>query len=149
MYTLLFLLLNTISFTTAVVDPDPAPRWVPKWQGGHPPYIHDRRATAKSKKCTVKSGDPSGDDTASILAAFRDCKEDGHILFKNTTYHVGKVMTTTGLKNVDIELQGTMEWSKDIPYWLNHSIGIGFQNQSSAWLLGGGMYTQLLSLSEH
>ncbi|KAF2112713.1 exo-polygalacturonase [Lophiotrema nucula] len=79
----------------------------------------------------------SGDDTPAILSAFTDCKENGHIIFSNTTYHVGQVMNTTGLKDTDIELKGTMVWSTDIPYWLNHSLPIGFQNQSSAWHLGG------------
>ncbi|OAG06774.1 exo-polygalacturonase [Paraphaeosphaeria sporulosa] len=93
--------------------------------------------TSTSKTCEVRSGDPSGDDASAILEAFEKCKEDGHILFTNTTYYVGRAMKTTGLKDVDIELQGTMEWSKDIDYWLNNSIPIGFQNQSAAWLLGG------------
>lgn len=46
-------------------------------------------------------------------------------------------MNTTGLKDVSIELQGTLKWSDDIPYWLNNSMPIGFQNQTSAWHLGG------------
>ena len=112
--------------------------WSAKLAGGGSPYFHPREKSASDKKiCEVKAGDPSGDDTPAILDAFSQCKEDGHIIFANTTYHVGQVMNTTGLKNVDIELKGTLEWSTDIQYWLNHSLPIGFQNQSSAWFLGG------------
>jgi polygalacturonase len=49
-------------------------------------------------------------------------------------------MNTTGLKNVDIELLGTLEWpanQANIEYWLKNSLPIGYQNQSAAWLLGG------------
>jgi hypothetical protein len=81
--------------------------------------------------------DPDGDDAPAILGAFADCKTDGHIVFENTTYYVGTVMNTTGLTDVDIEVQGTLLWSDDIYYWLNNSISIGFQNQTSAWHLGG------------
>ncbi|KAF2651543.1 glycoside hydrolase family 28 protein [Lophiostoma macrostomum CBS 122681] len=97
-------------------------------------------STARTKTCEVESGDPSGDDTAAILSAFASCKRDGHILFNNTTYYIQQAMNTTGLQNVDIELLGTLEWpanSSNIAYWLSHSLPIGFQNQSAAWLLGG------------
>jgi len=134
----LLLLSVFAAAATAVIDPDPPVPWIPKYAGGHPPYFHDRTTIKpKSKTCNVKSGDPSGDDTKAILAAFSDCKENGHVVFANTTYYVGQPMTTTGLKNVDIELLGTLEWSKDVDYWLNHSLPIGFQNQSTAWFLGG------------
>lgn len=137
----IFLFLGIASVSTAVVDPDPPAPWLPEYGGEYPPYLYDRNnIIPKSKTCEVKSGDPNGDDTPAILEAFNECKKDGHILFTNTTYYVGQAMTTTGLKNVDIELQGTMEWSKDIGYWLNNSLPIGFQNQSTAWLLGGGTY---------
>jgi hypothetical protein len=29
------------------------------------------------------------------------------------------------------------KWSTDIQYWLKNSLPLGYQNQSSAWLLGG------------
>lgn len=137
----IFILLGIASLSTAVVDPDPPIPWHPKFEGGHPPYIYDRNSiTPKSRICEIKSGNLNGDDTTAILEAFQECKEDGHIIFANTTYYIGRAMTTTGLRNVDIELKGTMEWSKDIDYWLNNSLPIGFQNQSTAWLLGGGTY---------
>jgi galacturan 1,4-alpha-galacturonidase len=82
-------------------------------------------------------GKPDGDDAPAILAAFDDCKADGHIVFENTTYYVRTVMNTTGLQHVDIEVNGTLLWSDDIEYWLGASLPFGFQNQTSAWHVGG------------
>jgi polygalacturonase len=101
---------------------------------------HHSTNISKTKTCEVQSGDPTGDDTTAVLSAFASCKQDGHILFKNTTYYIQQAMNTTGLQNVDIELLGTLEWPanlSNIAYWLNNSLPIGFQNQSVAWLLGG------------
>lgn len=81
--------------------------------------------------------DPTGDDAPAIVEAFSQCSSDGHIVFEDKMYYVRSVMNTTGLKDVDIELRGTMKWSDDIPYWLSNSMPIGFQNQTSAWHLGG------------
>ena len=112
--------------------------WQPSEPGDGSPYFHDGNWPSRSKTCVVEaSNDENGDDSPSILAAFDECKEDGHIIFENTTYYVGTVMNTTGLKNVDIELRGTMLWSTDIEYWLRASLPVGFQNQTSAWHLGG------------
>lgn len=84
-----------------------------------------------------------GNDSApAIIEAFQRCghnggSERGKVIFRNETYHVKSVMNTTGLSNVDIELHGTLLWDTNLPYWLNHSLPVGYQNQSSAWLFGG------------
>ncbi|WPG97367.1 pectin lyase-like protein [Acrodontium crateriforme] len=113
--------------------------WQPKYATpGSPPYTHDGNWPARSKTCVVPSGNSSSvDDGPAILKAFDDCKVDGHIIFQNTTYHINTVMNTTGLKHVDVEVKGRLVWGTDIDYWLNHSLPIGFQNQSSAWIFGG------------
>ncbi|KAF7161732.1 hypothetical protein CNMCM5623_007219 [Aspergillus felis] len=30
-----------------------------------------------------------------------------------------------------------MQWGTNISYWLSHSLGVGYQNQSTAWVIGG------------
>ncbi|KAF4308536.1 Glycoside hydrolase family 28 [Botryosphaeria dothidea] len=93
-------------------------------------------------ECVVQPG-PNGTDSApAIIQAFRNCGRNegdarGRVVFLNETYTVKSVMNTTGLRNVDVDLQGTLLWDKNIPYWLNHSLPVGYQNQSSAWLFGG------------
>ena len=112
--------------------------WQPSHPGGGAPYSHDGEWPKRSKNCVVKAcGKPDGDDAPAILAAFDDCKTDGHIVFENTTYYVRTVMNTTGLQHVDIEVNGTLLWSDDIEYWLGASLLFGFQNQTSAWHVGG------------
>lgn len=102
------------------------------------------QGTNRSKTCTVQPG-PNGTDSApAIIRAFQECGHNaaadgsrGRVVFLNETYHVKSVMNTTGLRHVDVDLQGTLLWDTNIDYWLNHSLPVGYQNQSSAWLFGG------------
>ncbi|KAL3419434.1 exo-rhamnogalacturonase b [Phlyctema vagabunda] len=77
------------------------------------------------------------DDAPAILQAFQDCGQNGKVEFLNETYHINSVMTTTNLKNVEIDLKGTLLWGTNISYWLNNSLPVGYQNQSTAWIFGG------------
>ena len=88
----------------------------------------------RNKTCIVPAcNDPSNDDAPAIRQAFSDCRENSHIIFEDTTYYIASVMNTTGLRNVDVEVRGTLAWNNsDIDYWLNNSLPVGFQNQSSA-----------------
>jgi len=94
------------------------------------------------KTCIVQPGLNGSDSAPAIVQAFRDCGHNdagsrGKVVFLNETYTVKTVMNTTGLRNVDIDHQGTLLWDTNIPYWLNASLPVGYQNQSSAWLFGG------------
>lgn len=91
---------------------------------------------AQRKECIVQPGQ-NADDAIAIRQAFTDCGQGGKITFLPQTYHINSVMNTTGLNNVEIDLQGTLLWSTDTKYWLNHSLPIGYQNQTSAWFFGG------------
>lgn len=59
------------------------------------------------------------------------------MVFLNETYHINSIMNTTGLDHCEIELRGTLLWSTNITYWLNNSMPVGYQNQSTAWYFGG------------
>lgn len=114
--------------------------WRPSVVQQGPPYNgFDEVRPPRTKTCVIEAcNDPAGDDAPTIITAFRECSENAHIIFENTTYHIRSVMNTTGLRNVDVEVRGTLSWNNsDIDYWLNNSLPIGFQNQSSAWFLGG------------
>ncbi|KAJ7054495.1 glycoside hydrolase family 28 protein, partial [Mycena amicta] len=88
--------------------------------------------------CTVYPSGDFTDDSPAIVEAFEACGQGGTIQFLNETYWIEKVMNTSGLNDAVIDLQGTLLWSADnITYWLNNSLPIGFQNQTSAWFLGG------------
>lgn len=34
-----------------------------------------------------------------------------------------------------------MQWSTDVQYWLNNSLAVGYQNQSTAFIVGGDNVT--------
>ncbi len=78
------------------------------------------------RTCIVPAaGNPSIDDTPAVLKAFSDCGHGGKILFENTTYHINRVMNTTGLEDVEIDLRGTLLVS---PHQKNKSL-YRFRNQ--------------------
>ncbi|CAE6538634.1 unnamed protein product [Rhizoctonia solani] len=91
----------------------------------------------RGTQCTLTPGGEGVDDSQAIIDAFDQCGHNGHVVFQNTTYHIERVMNTTGLFNCTVDIQGTLLWSTDIQYWLNNSLPLGYQNQSSAWFLGG------------
>ncbi|KAG9877787.1 pectin lyase-like protein, partial [Aureobasidium melanogenum] len=104
-------------------------------------------STQTGVTCVVKPAPSGKDSSANILKAFESCGQAkaglrNRIVFKNTTYTIASVLETTGLKNVDIELHGTLSWdNSNISYWLNNSLPVGYQNQSTAWRLGGDSIT--------
>ena len=107
----------------------------------------NHRASSNPNVCVVTAAKSGGDSAQNIRNVFQTCghNPDGSrktIRFENTTYTISSVLNTTGLKNVDIELHGTLSWNNsDIQYWLANSLPVGYQNQSSAWLLGGDNIT--------
>lgn len=107
---------------------------VPRYAGEE--HLHSRGKLPTST-CVVQPDSHGGDDAPAIIEAFQRCGKNGNITFLNTTYHVESVMNTSGLENCNIDLQGTLLWGTNITYWLNNSLPVGYQNQSSAWILGG------------
>ncbi|KAL2809054.1 pectin lyase fold/virulence factor [Aspergillus granulosus] len=92
----------------------------------------------KKKTCVIPaSGTNATDDAPAIIHAFKRCGRRGKVVFKPTTYYVNSVMDIQWLEDVEIDIRGNLLWSTDIPYWLNNSLEVGYQNQSTAWILGG------------
>ncbi|KAI0535690.1 pectin lyase-like protein [Xylaria digitata] len=99
-------------------------------------------ATAQYRKtCLVDAGENNAtDDAPVIISAFKDCGHRGRVVFKPTTYYVNSVMNITWLDDVEVDLHGKLLWSTDIRYWLNNSLDVGYQNQSTAFILGDNKY---------
>lgn len=73
------------------------------------PTLEQAYRGPSTKTCVVKAGGAVDvDDTPAIIEAFNNCGRDGKVSFLNTTYHVNSVMNITGLKNCEIDLQGTL-----------------------------------------
>ncbi|KAJ5357435.1 hypothetical protein N7541_004593 [Penicillium brevicompactum] len=95
-------------------------------------------AKSDQKQCLIKSsGSNATDDAPAILEAFHKCGRNGRVIFEPTTYYVNSIMNISWLENVDIEIHGKLLWSTDILYWLNNSMEVGYQNQSTALIIGG------------
>ncbi|KAH7139579.1 extracellular exo-polygalacturonase-like protein [Dendryphion nanum] len=94
--------------------------------------IHTRRT------CTIEGGGSNAtDDAPAIRAAFEECKKNGKVIFAPKTYYINSALNITGLEDVEIDIQGELLWSTNIQYWLNASLPVGYQNQSTAFILGG------------
>jgi len=100
--------------------------------------VYGGHVVQRENTCTVHPSGNLTDDSPAIIDAFSLCGQGGTIEFLNETYWIEKVMNTTGLNDVNINLRGTLLWSaRNISYWLENSLPVGYQNQSSAWFLGG------------
>ncbi|CAG8974670.1 hypothetical protein HYALB_00006404 [Hymenoscyphus albidus] len=102
--------------------------------------VHIHLILAQEYTCPVAAAqDPSIDDVPSILHAFEDCNQHagGRAIFTNTTYHINSILDTQGLRDITIEIHGRLLWSPNTTYWLTNSLPVGYQNQSTAWILGG------------
>jgi hypothetical protein len=64
--------------------------------------------TGFRKECILTPSAYGVDDGPAIVRTFKECSRDCRIILGNGTFHIGSVMDTRGLKNVDIDLQGTL-----------------------------------------
>ncbi|KIK64270.1 glycoside hydrolase family 28 protein [Collybiopsis luxurians FD-317 M1] len=87
--------------------------------------------------CTVRSSINGSDDAPAILQAFQMCGTNGVIQLHDPLYHIETVMNTTGLSNVQIDLNGTMLWGTNLTYWRASGLPLGYDNFTTAWVLGG------------
>ncbi|RDX56268.1 pectin lyase-like protein, partial [Lentinus brumalis] len=95
------------------------------------------RVDKRGHVCTVVPERNGHDDSPSIVSAFTQCKKDASVVFLNETYHVERVLSTHGLRNVTVDIRGTLLWGTNTTYWINNSLPLGYQNQSVAWDFGG------------
>ncbi|KAF2022434.1 glycoside hydrolase family 28 protein [Aaosphaeria arxii CBS 175.79] len=108
-------------------------------------FISSAQAAPSSggrRTCVVPaSGTNQTDDAPAILKAFKKCGKGGRVVFEDKTYYVNSALNITWLEDVEIDVYGTLLWSTDIQYWLNNSLPVGYQNQSTALVLGGNKVT--------
>jgi galacturan 1,4-alpha-galacturonidase len=72
------------------------------------------RMNRNGSTCVLTPGGEGVDDSPAILEAFSQCGHNGHIIFQNATFHIERVMNTTGLRNCVVDIKGTLlvsEWS--------------------------------------
>ncbi|KAF7782744.1 CAZyme family GH28 [Agaricus bisporus var. burnettii] len=88
---------------------------------------------AAQRGCTLSA--QGGDDAPQLLRAVRSC--DTTRIPKGTTLNIATRMNMTGLSNKKIQLEGTLRFNPDLPYWTGNGFFIPFQTQITFWLLGG------------
>ncbi|CAG5157134.1 uncharacterized protein ALTATR162_LOCUS4926 [Alternaria atra] len=84
--------------------------------------------------CLVPGG--TSDDSAAIKAALTSCNNGGTVVL-DKTYTIGSLLQTTNLRDVAIELTGTINLSADISYWASNGFQLNYQEAYTAWTIGG------------
>jgi galacturan 1,4-alpha-galacturonidase len=103
----------------------------------HPGKPHaDSPPRDPSKYCFVKPSCKSDDDAANILKAFHDCNHGGTVVL-DANYNIGSPLDLTFLDSVDVAISGTINFSGDVDYWVEHSFKYAFQDSSAMWRFGG------------
>ncbi|ANB12369.1 Pgu1p [Sugiyamaella lignohabitans] len=106
------------------------------WPWSPPPT--DRSNVDYPKTCLVKPNGHGKDDAQSILNAMKTCNNGGAVVFqKNNLYTIGSPLDLTFLRDIDIYIDGTIQFTNDIPYWTEHSFKFAYQNGSAFWKFGG------------
>ncbi|KAH0589170.1 hypothetical protein H2248_004936 [Termitomyces sp. 'cryptogamus'] len=83
--------------------------------------------------CTLTAS--GGDDSPRFLEAVASCSSV--VIPKDTTLNIATRLNMTGLCDKTIDLQGTLRFAPDIPYWTGNGFFISFQTQITFWLFGG------------
>ncbi|KAG0734746.1 hypothetical protein G6F62_007582 [Rhizopus arrhizus] len=91
---------------------------------------------AAAANCVVASS--SGDAAANIASAFNNCKNGGTVTFtKGVTYNLKSVVTLQGLKNVNVNLAGTINLPARSSSFKNLDHYIAFKGDN-VQIYGGG-----------
>ncbi|KAI9328325.1 polygalacturonase [Zopfochytrium polystomum] len=88
------------------------------------------------RACHVRPVGNGGDDAPNIYAAAQKCNNGGKVVLANE-YLIKTPLDLRGLKNVDIELTGTINFYDNVTYWQDKMFYWTFQNATSIWVLGG------------
>ncbi|EGN97569.1 glycoside hydrolase family 28 protein [Serpula lacrymans var. lacrymans S7.3] len=99
-------------------------------------YASNANVQVNGNVCTVVPLGGGQDDGPNVLSAFSQCGDGGTIVL-DSYYVVGTVLVTTGLKDVNIELSGTVQYTPDIAYWSPNSLYMAYQNATTYWFLSG------------
>ncbi|KAK4237195.1 pectin lyase-like protein [Achaetomium macrosporum] len=91
-----------------------------------------------TKTCYVDSNGDGSDDSQNILKDIHKCNPGGHVVFSaGTTYIIRTASDLTFLKSIDLDIQGTIQFTNDTDYWQANSFYHTFQNATTFFQLGG------------
>ncbi|KAL2797471.1 pectin lyase fold/virulence factor [Aspergillus keveii] len=101
--------------------------------GAHHPGHHDRRTV------TIRSSRNDHDDiSADFLWGIKRANHGGRLLLKKgKKYVIGKKLDLTFLDNVEVQLDGELKFTDDVPYWQENHFYYDFQKSITFWRWGG------------
>ncbi|KAL1593137.1 hypothetical protein SLS60_010744 [Paraconiothyrium brasiliense] len=104
-----------------------------------PRPLHATASPERNRTCLAPShSDSSVDDASGILSAIQDCNDGGHVIFaEKLTYTIASPLNLTGLKAIDLDIQGTLSFTDNITYWEANSFDLEYQNATSFFAMGG------------
>lgn len=88
-----------------------------------------------NKVCFVTPSKTS-DDAPTILAAFQSCNHGGTVVLGGN-YTIASPLDLTFLDAVDVSISGTINFSGDVKYWVDHTFKYAYQASSAMWRFGG------------
>ncbi|KAL4790336.1 pectin lyase fold/virulence factor [Aspergillus venezuelensis] len=101
--------------------------------GAHHHKYHDRRTV------TIRPSQNDTDDISSdFLWGIKRANHGGRLLLKKgEKYVIGKRLDLTFLDNVEVQLDGELKFTDDVPYWQENYFPYDFQNSITWWRWGG------------
>ncbi|KAJ7184347.1 pectin lyase fold/virulence factor [Mycena filopes] len=95
----------------------------------------DGKGKGDDKACTLVAKGHGVDDAPHFLSASQACSKV--TIPAHTTLNISTRLNQTNLHNKHIDLQGTIRFNPDIPYWSGNGFSFPFQTQITFWILGG------------
>ncbi|KAJ5263353.1 exopolygalacturonase X [Penicillium angulare] len=104
----------------------------------HHPFKPFPPSQPRTKTCHVSSHGDGRDDAKYILSALKECNNGGKVVFDaEKHYTVGTALDMTFLKNVDLDIQGYIQFTNDTDYWQANAFKQVYQNATTFFQLGG------------
>ncbi|PYH46040.1 putative extracellular exo-polygalacturonase [Aspergillus saccharolyticus JOP 1030-1] len=104
----------------------------------HKPFQPLPTSQSRTKTCHVRTHGDGSDDSAYILSAIKQCNDGGKVVFDaGKEYIIGTALDLTFLKHVDLDIEGTIQFTNDTDYWQANAFKQVFQNATTFFQLGG------------
>ncbi|EOA86643.1 Exopolygalacturonase [Exserohilum turcicum] len=96
------------------------------------------KSPIRTKTCMLSALGGGKDDSANILKAVKKCNHGGHVVFpKDQSFTIGTALDLTFLQSIDLDIQGTIQFTNDTDYWQANSFKQIFQNATTFFQIGG------------
>jgi galacturan 1,4-alpha-galacturonidase len=104
----------------------------------HSPSTALSTSPERNRTCIVHANGNGKDDSAGILKAIHECNNGGHVVFpKNQNFTIGTALNLTFLQSIDLDIQGTIQFTNDTDYWQKNGFYQTYQNATTFFQLGG------------